>query len=127
MLKKMLFIATALMMILTGLHADSALRIACDGPNEGATVYINGKYKGECPTDLFLSPGDKKLRVVKKVGNEYEKIFEKNFYLVDDSAKKIEVLLGFKCVVECIKKGKKQCWSYNLRIKTSKGLDCAHS
>lgn len=94
MIKKIVLIVSAITMMSTGVNADSALRIACDGSNEGAAVYINGKYKGECPTDLFLSPGDKKLRAVKKAGKEYEKVFEKNFYLVDDSAKKIEVILS---------------------------------
>jgi hypothetical protein len=32
--------------------AAGSLRIACEGADVGAEVYVNGKFRGECPIDI---------------------------------------------------------------------------
>lgn len=81
-------------MISTSAYAESALRVTCHGSNEGAMIYLNGEPKGSCSVDLFVPSGEMTLRAVKKVDNEHERVFEKTFFLADDSAKKIDVNLS---------------------------------
>ena len=55
-----------LLSLLLGLDANAAgslLRISCDGNDIGAEVYINDKFKGECPVDIQVPEGIQKLRV----------------------------------------------------------------
>jgi formylglycine-generating enzyme required for sulfatase activity len=75
--------------------AGSALRIACDGDAAGAEVYINGKFKGECPLDLKVPEGKLKLRVQKTVDADHEpRMFEQEIRMGDGVMKKVEVQLG---------------------------------
>lgn len=74
--------------------AQSVLRVHCTNDNEGAEIFINDELKGSCPTDLFLSSGEKTLRAVKPVGDDQERVFETNFMLPADSAKRIKVELA---------------------------------
>lgn len=87
-------ITGALLMTGTAVMAESALRVYCEGAAEGSKIYVNGQFKAECPSDIFIPAGDIKLRVVKAVDSEYERVFEKSFYLADNSAKKIKVHLS---------------------------------
>ena len=77
-------------------HAGSgALRITCDGDNAGASIYINGKLKGECPLDMKVPEGKVKLRAAKAGDEEHEpKVFEQEIYVGDGVAKKVEVQFG---------------------------------
>jgi len=75
-------------------NSESALRVACEDSDEGSKIYINGKYKGDCSSALFLPAGNIKLRVVMPVDSEYEKVYENEFYLGDNTAKKVEVSLS---------------------------------
>lgn len=75
-------------------YGESALRVACYDDNEGAKVFINDQLRGNCPIDLFVPGGDIKLKAVKNVDRDRARFFETSFYLPDDSAKSIEVLLS---------------------------------
>lgn len=69
---------------------SGALRITCDGDNDGSSIYINGKFKGECPIDLQVPEGTVKLSARKKYDHgEYR--FYQELRLGDGAAKKIEV------------------------------------
>lgn len=75
--------------------AGSALRIACDGDAEGAEVYLNGKFKGECPLDMKVPAGKLKLRVQKVVDADHEpRRFEQEIRMGDGVVKKVEVQLS---------------------------------
>lgn len=74
--------------------AGASLRISCEGADVGAEVLINGKFRGECPVDLKVPAGTVKLLVRKKIDGGKEQVFEQDIRLGDDSAKKIEVVLG---------------------------------
>lgn len=83
-----------LMLLSSSVFAESVLRIQCADNAEGAKVFINGELKGNCPTDLFLPPGDTALRVVKPVDDEQERIYKTEFSLADQSAKRVNVELS---------------------------------
>lgn len=74
--------------------AGSLLRIACEGPDAGAEVSINGVFKGECPLDIQVSEGTVQLRVIKKVDASRERVFAQDFRIGDGVVKKIEVALS---------------------------------
>lgn len=74
--------------------ASAVLRVACDGAATGAEVMINGVFKGECPLDVPVPAGTIKLRVVKKAGGTRESVFEQEFRMTADTAKRVEVELG---------------------------------
>lgn len=74
-------------------EANSILRISCDGDDVGAEVQINGKFRGECPVDITLSEGTYKLRVLKKVDDEHERVFEQEVRIGDGNIKKVEAVL----------------------------------
>ncbi|GAB5605822.1 formylglycine-generating enzyme family protein [Sideroxyarcus sp. TK5] len=75
--------------------AGSALRIVCDGDADGAEVYINDKFKGECPLDLKVPEGRLKLRVQMTVDADHEpRLFEQEIRMGDGVMKKVEVQLS---------------------------------
>jgi TPR repeat protein len=73
---------------------DSSLRISCEDEASGAEVYLNGKFRGECPVDLRVGAGSLDLRVLKPVGGEQERVFEQTIRMGPDSAKRIDVVLS---------------------------------
>src|SRR5450830_238441 len=74
--------------------ANSALlRVTCDDDDVGAEVFINNKFKGECPLDIKIAEGSYKLRVVKTVDAPYERVFEQDIRMGDGVAKKVEAVL----------------------------------
>lgn len=75
-------------------YGESALRVACYDDNEGAKIYVNNKLRGNCPIDIFVPGGEIQLKAVKPVDRDHSRFFETSFYLPDDSAKSIEVLLS---------------------------------
>jgi TPR repeat protein len=78
-------------------HAGaSMLRISCEGINVGAEVKINGKFRGECPVDLQVSPGILKLNVTKKKDKESFWLFEQDVRVGEDSVKKVEVAMHWR-------------------------------
>ena len=72
----------------------AVLRVACDGSAVGAEVTVNGSFKGECPLDMPVPAGTVKLRVLQKMGVERERVFEREFRLAADTAKRVDVELG---------------------------------
>ena len=70
------------------------LRIACEGNDVGAEVSVNGKFKGECPLDMQVGAGTLQLRLVKKVDNLRERMFEQEIRMGDGVVKKVEAQLG---------------------------------
>lgn len=78
----------------TPLAITAALRVACDGASDGAIVEINGKKKGQCPVDIQIAPGDIKLKVYQKVDDSHERAFFAEFFMAENTMKKIEVKLG---------------------------------
>jgi hypothetical protein len=74
--------------------ANAALRVGCEDADAGAEVYINDKFKGECPVDVMLPEGSYKVRVIKKTDSTHERSFEQDLRLAESTAKKIQVVLG---------------------------------
>ena len=75
--------------------AGSALRIICDGDAANAEVYIDGKFKGECPLDLQVPEGKLSLRVQKATDAEHDpRLFEQEIRMGDGVMKKVEVKFG---------------------------------
>jgi tetratricopeptide (TPR) repeat protein len=97
-------ITFALAIPLTAHAGASMLRVACEDYDAGAEVFVNGKFKGECPIDFQVAPGTNKLRVVKKIDNEYERVFQQDFRIGDGVVKKIEPRL----IRELTETGKKR-------------------
>lgn len=75
-------------------QAAAALRISCDGSSAAAEVSINGQFKGECPLDVQVEPGEIQLRAVKREGKTKQRVFEQTLRLGDNVVKRIEILLG---------------------------------
>ncbi len=69
--------------------AGSLMRIDCEGDDAGAEVSINGIFKGECPLDVKVNAGVVKLRVVKKIDDMQERVFEQEMRIGDDVVKKV--------------------------------------
>ncbi|MGM0450082.1 MAG: PEGA domain-containing protein [Pseudomonadota bacterium] len=82
----LLFSSTAL--------AESILAVRCATEDEGAEVFVNGEFRGDCPANLFLPPGEKTVRVVKPVDDERERVYETTLQLVDDSVERVTVELS---------------------------------
>jgi hypothetical protein len=74
--------------------AGSALRVACDESDIGAQVFIDGKFKGECSVDILLPEGPHKIRVVRKIDNDQEQVFELDVRLADGTSKRVDVSLS---------------------------------
>ena len=84
----------ALLSVVSTLHAaDSGLRITCEGRDVGAEVWINGKFRGECPVDLKVPAGALKLLVRKQVDADREQVFQQDIRMGEDSIKKVEIQL----------------------------------
>lgn len=73
-------------------YSDSLIRVKCDD-DAGASVYINGKFVGECPVDAPAPAGTVNLRVRSENG-DYEKIFEKQLRVIDGVPQRVEVTLS---------------------------------
>ncbi len=74
--------------------AGSLLRVACEGGDVGAEVYVDGKFGGECPIDVQVGEGMVSLRVVKKLDAERERSFERQFRVGDGTIKKVDAVLS---------------------------------
>ena len=85
---------SVLCLISVSAYSNVALRIACSGNNQGAVIYINNTKKGGCSDTIFVEGGELQLRAVKAVDEDYERIYEENFFIEDGSVKKIRVYLS---------------------------------
>jgi formylglycine-generating enzyme required for sulfatase activity len=90
-MKNLLFVF-ALLFVLPA-HADSVLRISCEEQDLGAEITINGEFKGECPLDLKVKPGELKIQVKKPFNEDWEKRFSKDMRIGDGVVQKIEAKL----------------------------------
>ena len=76
-------------------HADgTALRLSCDGDSTGASVTINGQFKGECPLDVQVAAGTFQIRAVLPVNKYKERVFEQVIRLGDGVVKRVDIQLG---------------------------------
>jgi len=73
--------------------AGSMLRITCEGDDADARVFVNGKFKGECPLDLQVPSGVVQLRATKSINDELDRVWEREITLGDGVAKRVEVKL----------------------------------
>jgi formylglycine-generating enzyme required for sulfatase activity len=90
-------VAALLLMALHDSHAQgraSAVRVICEGQAAGAEITINGKYRGDCPLDVEVQPGNIELTAVKKVDPLRERRFTTRFGIGEAAAKRVEVQLG---------------------------------
>lgn len=77
-----------------GAHAAHfTLPIKCGGSDIGAEVFINGKFRGECPLDILVKPGSAQVRAVKVVDGWRERVFEQTLRMGEDTIKPLEVIL----------------------------------
>jgi hypothetical protein len=74
--------------------ATAGIRVSCDGENDGAMVTINGVFKGQCPVDIQIAPGDIKLKAYQKIDTNHERAFFAEFSMAESTLKKFEVKLG---------------------------------
>jgi hypothetical protein len=74
--------------------ATAGIRVSCDGENDGAMVTVNGVFKGQCPVDIQIAPGDIKLKAYQKIDTNHERAFFAEFSMAESTLKKVEVKLG---------------------------------
>jgi hypothetical protein len=90
-----LTLAFAAFIHLTDVGAQTAvLRIMCSEQDVGAEVFINDKFKGECPFDTQVNPGEIRLFATQKAGQFKERSFEAKVKVAEDTVKKLEIHLG---------------------------------
>jgi formylglycine-generating enzyme required for sulfatase activity len=89
-----LILATLLSVVGTLHAAGSALRVTCEGSDVGAEVWINGKFRGECPVDLQVPAELLKLLVRKQVDDDREQLYRQDIRMGEDSIKKVEIKLS---------------------------------
>src|SRR4051812_46208413 len=73
-------------------QADSMLRIYCEGTDSRAEVTINGVFRGECPLDVVVPPGNVRLKAAKRVDAGHERMFEDEFRVGEGVAKRVEII-----------------------------------
>ncbi len=73
--------------------ANSALRITCDDESEGADIYINEKFKGQCPLDMVVPEGEFSLSAKKQFNTSYTGSFEREIRIGDGVIQKVTVVL----------------------------------
>jgi hypothetical protein len=79
------------MLLSTALFAEtSTLRVACDEDADGATISVNGKFKGECPLDIKANAGVLKVKAVKDI-NGKTKTKTMDVRIGDGVTKRIEI------------------------------------
>ncbi len=71
--------------------ADAVIRVACDSQDTGALIYVNGQMKGDCPIDIPVVSGTLRLRVVKKVDEGRERVFERELVMGAGTSKRVDV------------------------------------
>lgn len=82
------------MVLSTALFAEtSTLRVACDEDADGASISVNGKFKGECPIDIKANAGVLKVKAVKEIdGKTKSKTLDVR--IGDGVTKRIEMSFG---------------------------------
>lgn len=79
------------------LAQTSAVAVYCFEDNEGASVYMNGGFIGECNRSGMISEvpaGDVEIRAVKADGKDYERLYSDTIRLGSGGLTKVVVELG---------------------------------
>ena len=87
-------LAGALLAASAALAQGSTLQIGCAGKDVGAEVSIDGQFKGECPLEAKVRPGNIKLRLVKNHDGGGVESFEQDIRIGDGVVKKIDAVLS---------------------------------
>jgi TPR repeat protein len=95
-----ILVASLLGVFSTTQAADSGLRVTCEGGDVGAEVWVNDKFRGECPVDLKVPAGTLRLMVRKQVDAERVRLFEQDIRMGEDSIKKVEAVLVLQLSAE---------------------------
>lgn len=80
--------------------ASSTLSVMCKGSDVGAEIFVNDKFKGECPLDIKVPTGTLKLKVQKKNSGGSDRIFEQEIQVNYNVVKTVDVLLVDKAAPE---------------------------
>lgn len=75
---------------------NAALNISCAGDDTGAEVWVNDKLRGECPVELKVPAGTIRLKVIKAVDADHERIQEQEVKIFEDSVKRIDIKLDLQ-------------------------------
>lgn len=79
------------------LAQSAAIAVYCFDDNDGASVYGNGSFIGECSRSGMISelpPGDVEIRATKSVGEDHERAYTKTLRLGSGGLTKVVVELG---------------------------------
>jgi len=71
----------------------SMLRIDCSGSNAKTEVYVDDKFRGECPVDIQVQEGARLLRFYKSVDQRTEQVYEEVLKVGAGTIKRLEVNL----------------------------------
>lgn len=77
----------------TASYALSVIRIKCVDADNGAKIYLNNVYKGECPADIIVDAGNYALFLTRSVG-DYEHYFEQKITVVDNVPQRLNLALS---------------------------------
>ena len=97
MKKLLLLLAVFCFWASTGQANDTILRITCQPQDQGAKIYVNGSYKGDCSADssldVFTRAGRTTVKAVKMPDANHEQIFEEQLTLVAGVPKRFSIVL----------------------------------
>ena len=77
-----------------GPERSAAIRVGCEGPAANSSVFVNDQFKGDCPLDVLVAPGDIRLRVVRKTNARQEQVFTEEFRMTANTVRRVTVELG---------------------------------
>lgn len=89
-------IALALASVICSSHAQTSaamLRIDCSGSNAKTEVYVDDKFRGECPVDIQVQEGERRLRFYRSVDKRTEQVYEEVLKVGAGTIKRLEVNL----------------------------------
>lgn len=93
MRKAFFFCALLLLAASSSAFAEGMVRITCDDVDDGTDIYIDGKFAGSCPADVAIKEGTHQL-TARKVDGDYEKTFEKQIRVVNNSVQKVNLIMS---------------------------------
>ncbi|MCE1226339.1 MAG: hypothetical protein LWW87_07620 [Geobacteraceae bacterium] len=93
-LKNIVFLATLVLSAATAYAEKPLLRISCDENDTNVKIMINGVYKGDCPIDISVDPGNVMLHAQQPVSAEMERVFIQKFFISDGVYRRIDVVLS---------------------------------
>src|SRR5690554_4860397 len=77
----------------TASYALGVIRIKCVDADNGAKIYLNNVYKGECPADIIVDAGNYALFLTRSVG-DYEHYLEQKITVVDNVPQRLNLALS---------------------------------